>query len=141
MTIAPTTRTVAGTQYPAPGRWTIDPGHAEVGFVGRHFGLTKIRGRFTGVTGHADIAEDLGDSTLMVTIDMATVDSGDDTRDDHLRSVDLFSVETHPQATRLSRALPGAREPHQHRGTSPAEHNTHTTTPSSPRPSAGRDFS
>lgn len=99
MSTAPATRTVAGTEYPAPGRWTIDPGHAEVGFVGRHFGLTKVRGRFTGVTGHADIGEDITDSALVVTIDMATVHSGDDTRDDHLRSADLFHVEAHPQAT------------------------------------------
>lgn len=105
MSTAPAIRTVAGTKYPAPGRWTIDPGHAEVGFVGRHFGLTKVRGRFTGVTGHADIAEDITDSTLVVAIDTATVHSGDDTRDDHLRSADLFHVEEHPEATFRSTAI------------------------------------
>lgn len=98
MNTAPPIRTVAGTELPAPGRWTIDPGHAEVGFVGRHFGLTKVRGRFTGVTGHADIGEDITDSTIIVTIDTASVSSGDDTRDDHLRSADLFDVEHYPQA-------------------------------------------
>ena len=41
----------ASTIQLAPGVWTIDPGHAEVGFVGRHFGLTKVRGRFTGIDG------------------------------------------------------------------------------------------
>jgi polyisoprenoid-binding protein YceI len=104
-TSAPATHIVGGNEYPAPGRWTIDPGHAEVSFVGRHFGLTKVRGRFTGVTGHADIAEDITDSTLAVTIDMATVHSGDATRDDHLRSVDLFHVEAHPQATFRSTSI------------------------------------
>lgn len=99
MTNTAAVRTVAGTEYPAAGRWTIDPGHADVAFVGRHFGLTKVRGRFTGVSGHADIAENMADSTLTVTIDTATVSSGDDTRDDHLRSADLFDVETYPQAT------------------------------------------
>ena len=48
-----------GIEAPAAGTWEIDPGHADVGFVGRHFGLTKIRGRFTGVTGVVQIAEDL----------------------------------------------------------------------------------
>lgn len=105
MTSTAAVRTVAGTEYPAAGRWTIDPGHAEVGFVGRHFGLTKVRGRFTGVTGHADIAEDITDSTLTVTIDTATVSSGDGTRDDHLRSADLFDVETYPQATFTSTVI------------------------------------
>jgi polyisoprenoid-binding protein YceI len=41
------TRTLNGTDIPVAGVWSIDPGHAEVGFTGRHFGLTKIRGRFT----------------------------------------------------------------------------------------------
>jgi polyisoprenoid-binding protein YceI len=36
---------------PAPGRWQIDPGHTELAFIGRHFMLTKVRGRFTGVSG------------------------------------------------------------------------------------------
>lgn len=99
MTTTPAVRSVAGTEYPAAGRWTIDPGHAEVAFVGRHFGLTKVRGRFTGVTGHADIAVNITDSTLTVTIATATVHSGDNTRDDHLRSADLFDAEAHPEAT------------------------------------------
>lgn len=105
MTSTEALRTIGGTEYPAPGRWTIDPGHAQVGFVGRHFGLTKVRGRFTGVTGHADIGDDIADSTLAVTIDTATVSSGDDTRDDHLRSPDLFDVEQYPQATFTSTGI------------------------------------
>ena len=43
----------------AAGIWTVDPGHAEVGFVGRHFGLTKIRGRFTAVDGTVVVGDDL----------------------------------------------------------------------------------
>ena len=105
MTSTAPVRTVDGTEYPTPGRWAIDPGHAQVGFVGRHFGLTKVRGRFTGVTGHADIADNLADSTLTVVIDAATVNSGNDTRDDHLRSADLFDVEQYPQATFVSTGI------------------------------------
>lgn len=80
----------------APGAWRIDPGHADVGFVGRHFGLTKIRGRFTGVEGTIVIADDVTLSTIEVDIDMMTVNSGDTTRDDHLRSADFFDVANHP---------------------------------------------
>lgn len=83
----------------APGPWVIDPGHADVSFVGRHFGLTKVRGRFTGVTGTVQIAEPLENSSIDVTIDMATVESGSTARDDHLRSEDLFDVAAHPTAT------------------------------------------
>ena len=93
------TRTLAGVELPAAGIWMIDPGHAEVGFVGRHFGLTKVRGRFLGVTGTIMVADDPAASTVDVTIDMATVSSGDRGRDDHLRSADFFDVEHHPTAT------------------------------------------
>ena len=65
------TRTVNGTELPAAGRWQVDPGHAEVGFVGRHFGLTKVRGRFTGVDGVVVVADDPAESSVEVTIDNA----------------------------------------------------------------------
>jgi polyisoprenoid-binding protein YceI len=99
MTTITPTRTVAGTPLPAPGTWIIDPGHAEVAFVGRHFMLTKVRGRFTGVDGAVTVAEDPADSSIEVTIDMASVSSGDAARDEHLRSPDLFDVAAHPTAT------------------------------------------
>jgi hypothetical protein len=54
---AASTRLVAGAELPAPGRWQIDPGHTEAAFIGRHFMLTKVRGRFTGVTGTITVAE------------------------------------------------------------------------------------
>ncbi len=93
------TRTIAGTELPAAGTWTIDPGHAEVGFVGRHFGLTKVRGRFTAVEGTIVLAEEPAESTVEVVIDMASVSSGDQARDDHLRSADFFDVDRFPTAT------------------------------------------
>ena len=79
--------------------WKVDPGHADVGFVGRHFGLTKIRGRFEGVDGTVVVADDVRESSIEVTIDMASVSSGDRARDDHLRSADFFDVTAHPTAT------------------------------------------
>jgi polyisoprenoid-binding protein YceI len=87
------------------GTWKVDPGHAEVGFVGRHFGLTKIRGRFVGVDATVVIAPDLEQSSVEVVIDMASVDSGYVTRDEHLRSADMFDVSLHPTATFRSRKL------------------------------------
>jgi polyisoprenoid-binding protein YceI len=89
----------AGLDLPAPGVWTIDPGHADVAFAGRHFGLTRVRGRFTGVEGAVTVAADPADSTVEVVITMASVSSGDAARDDHLRSADFFDVEHHPTAT------------------------------------------
>jgi polyisoprenoid-binding protein YceI len=93
------TRLADGTELPAVGRWQIDPGHTELAFIGRHFMLTKVRGRFTGLSGVIQIAEEPGDSTVELTIDMASVESGSRARDEHLRSADLFDVVRHPRAT------------------------------------------
>lgn len=99
------TRTHAGVELPTTGTWAIDPGHADVAFIGRHFMLTKVRGRFTGVSGAVTVADDPSASSVEVTIDMASVSSGDQARDDHLRSGDFFDVAAHPTATYRSTAI------------------------------------
>jgi len=98
------TRLADGAELPAPGRWQIDPGHTELAFIGRHFMLTKVRGRFTGLSGVIEVAEAPGDSTADVTIDMASVTSGNEARDAHLRSADFFDVAHYPTATFSARA-------------------------------------
>ena len=92
------TRTHDGQVIPAAGIWEIDPGHTDLAFTGRHFMVTKVRGRFTGVSGRVVIAHDMADSSVEVDIDMASVESGSQVRDDHIRSADLFDVENHPAA-------------------------------------------
>jgi polyisoprenoid-binding protein YceI len=105
----PATRTVAGDLLPAAGAWRIDPGHAEVAFIGRHFMLTRVRGRFRDVTGEVRIADDPAASTVAVTIGMASVSSGNDARDEHLRSAEMFDVERWPTATYRSTRVVWAR--------------------------------
>jgi polyisoprenoid-binding protein YceI len=104
-TTTPPTRIVDGVELPAAGTWDIDPGHAEVAFIGRHFMLTRVRGRFTGVTGMVAVADRPAESVVDVVIDMASVSSGDAARDEHLRSADLFDVAAHPTATFRSTAV------------------------------------
>ncbi|MEV8475164.1 YceI family protein [Streptomyces sp. NPDC051173] len=104
-TSASPTRQVNGVELPSAGTWKVDPGHAEVGFLGRHFMLTKVRGRFTGVEASVEIGERPEESRVTAVIDMASVDSGDRTRDDHLRSGDFFDVEKHPKATFASTSV------------------------------------
>ncbi len=93
------TREVNGVVLPRAGRWDIDPGHTDLAFIGRHFMLTKVRGRFTDVQGSITVAANLDDSVIDVVIGMASVESGSKTRDDHMKSADLFDVEKFPQAT------------------------------------------
>ena len=98
------TRLADGAELPAAGRWKIDPGHTELAFVGRHFMLTKVRGRFTGLSGVIQVAEEPGDTAVEVTIDMSSVESGSQARDEHLRSADFFDVAQYPQGTFSGRA-------------------------------------
>jgi polyisoprenoid-binding protein YceI len=98
------TRIADGAELPAPGRWQIDPGHTELAFIGRHFMLTKVRGRFTGLSGVIDVAQLPDDSTVEVTIDMTSLESGNEARDEHLRSADFFDAANHPAATFSARA-------------------------------------
>ena len=93
------TRTVNGHVLPAPGAWEIDPGHTDVGFIGRHFMVTRVRGRFTDVTGTVVIAPHLDDSRVEVIINMASVESGSEARDEHIKSPELFDVQQFPTAT------------------------------------------
>ena len=93
------------TTLPARGTWSLDPGHTEVGFIGRHFMLTKVRARFLTVTGTVEVAEEPADSVVVVEIDMASVSSGSRERDEHLRSADLFDVANYPTAVFRSRRI------------------------------------
>lgn len=91
-------RRLGSLDLPVVGVWKVDPGHAEVGFWGRHFMLTKVRGRFTVVDATVVIADVPAESTVQATIDMRSVNSGDQTRDDHLRSGDFFDTANWPTA-------------------------------------------
>jgi polyisoprenoid-binding protein YceI len=82
-----------------PGTYTIDPSHTTVGFVVRHMMIAKVRGRFTGVSGVITVPEDRLQSGVEVSVDLATIDTGDAQRDTHLRSADFFDIEHHPTMT------------------------------------------
>jgi polyisoprenoid-binding protein YceI len=81
------------------GTWDFDPAHTYVGFVVRHMVVTKVRGRFENVEGHIVTAENPLDSTVEVSIDLNSVNTNNETRDNHLRSADFFEVEKFPRMT------------------------------------------
>jgi polyisoprenoid-binding protein YceI len=93
------TRTIDDVQAPAAGIWAIDPTHTTVEFVGRHLVFTKVRGRFTGVSGTVTVADDPDASSVEVTLDATSVTTGTPDRDAHLRSADFFDVESYPVIT------------------------------------------
>lgn len=91
-----------------PGTWNVDAGHSSIGFVARHLMVTKVRGRFTSFTGTVTIADDVWQSRVDASVELASVSTGDDSRDGHLRSADFFDVEQFPTMTLTSTGLRAA---------------------------------
>jgi len=88
------------------GTYALDPGHSSIGFVARHAMITKVRGTFGEVRGTIVVdAEEPSRSTAQVTIDAASVDTHNTTRDAHLRSGDFFDTEHHPEIVFASTAI------------------------------------
>lgn len=83
------------------GTWTIDASHTEIGFSVRHL-VSKVRGKFETFEGTIVTQEDLTASTVNVTVDLNSINTGTTDRDNHLRSADFFEVETHPKMTFVS---------------------------------------
>lgn len=79
-----------------PGTWTIDASHSRVGFVARHLMIAKTRGHFTGFSGTITVPEDRLASSVVATVDVATVTTDDANRDGHLKGADFFDVENNP---------------------------------------------
>jgi len=100
-----TSRTVNGVELPPVGTYVLDVAHTQVGFAVRHMAVSKVRGRFTKFEGTVQIAEDPALSSVNVTIDATSVDTQDETRNNHLRTNDFFDVENHPTWTFVSTSV------------------------------------
>ncbi len=87
------------------GTWAIDPVHSEVGFSVRHMMVGKVRGKFTKFSGELVTASDVLDSSVTAEIDLASIETGAEQRDAHLRSPDFFDTENHPQMTYRSTGI------------------------------------
>jgi polyisoprenoid-binding protein YceI len=98
-------RTVEGLQAPAPGTFTIDVSHSHIGFVVRHMMVSKVRGGFTAFSGEIIVADEPLKSSVEVSIDTKSIDTHDETRDNHLRSGDFFEIEKYPTITFKSTAI------------------------------------
>ena len=92
-------------KLPTPGTYVIDPAHTEVGFVARHLIGTKVRGRFTKFDGTIVIADPLEQSTVEAEAETASIDTGTQMRDDHLRTNDFLDAPNHPKLTLKSTGL------------------------------------
>lgn len=81
---------------PAAGTYIIDQAHTSVEVIGRHLMITKVRVRFADVSGRIEIAEEPEASSVEAEIMAARLNSGNEDRDTHLRSVDFFDTDRYP---------------------------------------------
>ena len=90
------------------GTYNIDPSHSNVGFAVRHMGIATVRGSFKKFEGTVEAADDA--LTLSGTVEVATIDTGDENRDGHLQSPEFFDAAQFPQITFTSTGTEQAGE-------------------------------
>ncbi len=92
--------------------WQLDPNHSNAQFVVRHLGISNVQGEFTKVTGTVQLDEqDISKSSVAASIDLSSVDTRVQKRDDDLKSEHFFDVAKYPvmsfQSTKISKTGDG----------------------------------
>lgn len=78
-------------------KWEIDVAHSSVGFSVRHMVVTKTHGKFNDFTGYIDFdGENVEKGSVEITARIASIDTDNKKRDDHLRSPEFFDAEKFP---------------------------------------------
>lgn len=87
--------------------WSLDPAHTSISFSAKHLGVATVRGHFTKVDAEIQL-DDPDDPTTAsgtVTIDAASIDTGNAQRDAHLRAADFLDVEKFPTITFTAKSV------------------------------------
>ena len=80
--------------------WKLDPAHSLAEFKVKHMMISNVKGRFSGLSGTLSLDEsDHTRSSVETSIDVATVKTGDEQRDGHLKSAEFFDAEKFPAIT------------------------------------------
>ena len=88
--------------------WTVDPAHAELGFAVRHLMINNVRGRFGKLEGKVDVDNaNPNNSKIDVSVDVNSIDTRQEMRDNHLRSADFFDAANHPTIHFVSKRIIG----------------------------------
>ena len=90
------------SDLPDPGEYQIDLSHTHAGFSVKHFGLSKVKGEFTEVSGTVVIADEPAESYVRATISTASFNSRDEGREVQVRGADFLGVESCPEITFVS---------------------------------------
>jgi polyisoprenoid-binding protein YceI len=81
------------------GTWKVEPAHSGISFQVRHLAISKVRGTFENFDVTIVTSEDPTKTTIEASVDVASVNTGQEARDNHLRSSDFFQVDQYPTMT------------------------------------------
>jgi polyisoprenoid-binding protein YceI len=84
------------TALPTPGIYKVDPVHSNVDFVARHLIASKVRGNFTEFEGTITIGDSIENSSVVASVKAASITTGNEMRDGHLRTADFLEEEKYP---------------------------------------------
>ncbi len=98
---------LAIAQAPADtSTWISDPAHSEVDFSVTHLSITKVHGRFGKVAATLMYDQaDVSKSAVKATIDVSTIDTSEEARNNHLKTPDFFDLANFPTATFISTSV------------------------------------
>lgn len=89
-------------------KWALDPHHSEIGFKAKHLMITTVSGKFEKFNATAETeGDDFSTAKISFTADTASVNTGSEQRDGHIKGADFFDTEKFPQmkfnSTKLER--------------------------------------
>ena len=88
-------------------KWNLDLSHSNVGFSVKHMMVSKVKGQFSSFNANIE-AEDLAEisnANIKFDIDVASISTRNEDRDNHLKSADFFDVDKYPKITFESTAI------------------------------------
>jgi polyisoprenoid-binding protein YceI len=92
--------------------WEVDGSHSTVGFSVKHMMVSNVKGTFGKVKGGASWTKpDYSDAKVDVTVDTASISTGEPKRDEHLKSPDFFDAAKFPTLSFKSKKVTKGKEP------------------------------
>ncbi|MBD8036361.1 polyisoprenoid-binding protein [Solibacillus sp. A46] len=91
-------------------KWSVDQSHSTIGFEVKHMMVSKVKGHFNSYTADVEAADltDLTTASIQFGINVASISTNNEDRDNHLKSPDFFSTDEYPEilfnSTNISKA-------------------------------------